>query len=108
MNKSTQDDKYKFSLSQMLSTAGTGKTSATGTIGVFLCLISMLIIICSFFFYFLNLEEAEHILDFIDKAIIILGIGAALLGTRKVTGALCTVKGSNAVGHAEDIMKQQN
>lgn len=99
----TADNKFKFSFAEMISTAGTGKTSATGTIGVFLCLLSMIIVLFTFIFYFLHTEEASNIMMFIDKAIIMLGIGAALLGARKVTGAVSSIKGAHAVQHAEDI-----
>ena len=102
----TANNKYKFSFSEMISAYGTGKTSATGTIGVLLCFLSMIMVLFTFIFYFLNLEEAHNILLFIDKAIIILGIGAALLGARKVTGAVSSIKGSNAVQHAEELAKE--
>ena len=45
---------------------------------------------------------------FIDKAIIILGIGAALLGARKVTGAVSSIRGSQAVQNAEELVKDKN
>ena len=104
----TVDNKYKFSFSEMISASGTGKTSATGTIGVLLCLLSMIMILFAFIFYFLNLEEAHNIMMFIDKSIIILGIGAALLGARKGTGAVSSIKGSNAVQHAEELVEIKN
>ena len=104
----TVDNKYKLSFSEMISASGTGKTSATGTIGVLLCLLSMIMILFTFIFYFLNLEEAHNIMMFIDKSIIILGIGAALLGARKVTGAVSSIKGSNAVQHAEELVEIKN
>ena len=94
----TTDNKYKFSFAEMISASGTGKTSATGTIGVLLCLLSMIMILFTFIF---------NIMMFIDKSIIILGIGAALLGARKVTGAVSSIKGSNAVQHAEELVKEK-
>ena len=45
---------------------------------------------------------------FIDKSIIILGIGAALLGARKVTGAVSSIKGSQAIQYAEELVKDKN
>ena len=104
----TADNKFKFSFAEMISTAGTGRTSATGTIGVFLCLLAMIMILFTFIFYFINLDEASNIMMFIDKAIIILGIGAALLGARKVTGAVSSIKGSQAVQHAEDLTNKKS
>ena len=103
----TSDNKYKFSFSEMISASGTGKTSATGTIGVLLCLMSMMMILFTFIFYFINLEEVNNIMMFIDKAIISIGIGAALLGARKVTGAVSSIKGSQAVQHAEELVKEK-
>ena len=104
----TTDNKYKFSFAEMISAYGTGKTSATGTIGVLLCLLSMIMILFTFVFYFLNLEEAHNIMMFIDKSIIIFGIGAALLGARKVTGAVSSIKGSQAIQYAEELVKDKN
>ena len=104
----TSDNKYKFSFSEMISASGTGKTSATGTIAVLLCILSMMMILFTFIFYFMNLEEAQNIMMFIDKAIIILGIGAALLGARKVTGAVSSIRGSQAVQNAEELVKDKN
>lgn len=90
----TPENKYKFSFGEMISSGVSGKTSATGTIGVILCFLSMLIIFGTVIFYFINVSEASNILDMMDRCIIMLGIGAALLGCRKVTGALVSQKGA--------------
>ena len=90
----TSENKYKFSFGEMISSGASGKTSATGTIGVILCILSMLIIFGIVIFYFINVSEASNVLDMMDRCIVMLGIGAALLGCRKVTGALVSQKGN--------------
>lgn len=86
----TPENKYKFSFGEMISSGVSGKTSATGTIGVILCLLAMFIVTCGVTFYFLNTSEANNVMEIIDKCIIMLGIGAALLGCRKVSGAVAS------------------
>ena len=104
----TSDNKYAFSFLEMISTRGDGKTSATGTIGVMLCLLSMLMIAIIFFFYFFNVGEANNVLEFLDKCIIILGIGATLLGCRKVSGAICQASSNKAASIVKELEQNLN
>lgn len=99
-----KDGKIRFSAMEMISSGKTGQTSATGTIGVILCLVAMTLILAFSILYFFQLGEADHILDFLDKCIMMLGIGAALLGTRKISGALAGRRTSNIIKLVEDTM----
>lgn len=80
--------KYKFSFMEMITSGRDGSTSATGFVGVILSLVCILMAVAIFVFYFLNTSEAENILSLLDKVIIMLGIGSALLGTRKISGVI--------------------
>lgn len=107
----TPENKYKFSFGEMISGGISGKTSATGTIGVILSLLAMFITACVVTFYFFNTSEADNIMEIIDKCIIMLGIGAALLGCRKVSGAIASkgqvIKVVNDVEKINDDNLQQ-
>lgn len=80
--------KYKFSFMEMITSGRDGSTSATGFVGVILSLVCIVMAVAIFVFYFANTDEAEHILSLLDKVIIMLGIGSALLGTRKISGVI--------------------
>lgn len=86
--------KYKFSFMEMITSGRDGSTSATGFAGMVLTLTSMLMALCTMLFYFFKTGEADHALDFLDKSIMIMGIGAGLLGTRKISGVIGSKKGS--------------
>lgn len=106
----TTGGKVKFSLLDMITSSGSGQTSATGTIGVILCLLSIIMIATLFIYYFINIDDVKNIMDFFDKAMIILGIGSALLGTRKISGAFGSKKinGSNIIDTVENTLDSQN
>jgi hypothetical protein len=97
----TADGKYKFNFLEMICSGKTGETSATGFCGIVLCLISILFIFAIIIFYFFNVAEAEHLLEMFDKIIVVLGIGAALLGTRKISGAIASTRGANIIDLVE-------
>ena len=101
------DGKYKFNFLEMVCSGRTGETSATGACGVFLCLLSIITIIAIFIFYFFNISEAEHVLELFDRVIVVLGIGAALLGTRKISGAIASTKGANVINLVEQTIEER-
>lgn len=103
----TTKGKYKFNFLEMISSGRTGETSATGACGVFLCFLSIIAIIAIFVFYFFNISEASHLLELFDKVIVVLGIGAALLGTRKISGAITSMKGSNIIDLVEQTIAER-
>ena len=82
------EGRYKFSFMEMISSSKSGSTSATGFIGVILCLMCIILVFAIFVFYFINTKESENILSLLDKIIVMLGIGSALLGTRKISGII--------------------
>lgn len=83
-----KDGKLKFSALEMMSSGNTGQTSATGVIGVFLCSVPMIGMLALLVFYFVNPSEAANILELMDRGIALVGIGAAVLGTRKISGMI--------------------
>lgn len=96
--------KVRFSAMDMISSGKTGQTSATGTAGIVLVFMSVLIMIALVVMYFIKQDEAGHILSFFDKITVVLGIGAALLGTRKISGVIASRSASNIVDLVEDTV----
>ena len=97
--------RYKFSFMEMITSGRNGSTSATGFIGVVLSLVCILMAVAIFIFYFVNTKEAEHILSLLDKVIIMLGIGSALLGTRKISGVIGSKNNTEGIQQAvEDAL----
>jgi hypothetical protein len=72
----------KFSFAQMTSNES-GKTSASGTMGVIICTIGTL----CFLIGCLDKVFVSKDIDIITQSIIFVGIGASLLGLRKFTTA---------------------
>lgn len=99
-----KDGKVRFSTMDMISSGKTGQTSATGTAGVALCFLSIIVIIALVIMYFVRPDEAGNVLAFFDKITVVLGIGAALLGTRKISGALAGRTTANVVDLVEQTM----
>lgn len=99
-----KDGKVRFSAMDMISSGKTGQTSATGTAGVALCFLSALVIIALVIMYFVRPDEASNVLSFMDKITVVLGIGAALLGTRKISGAIAGRTTANIVDLVENTV----
>lgn len=100
--------KYKFSFMEMITSGKDGSTSATGFIGVILSLVCILMTVAIFMFYFMHTGEAENILALADKVIIMLGIGSALLGTRKISGVIGSKNSTKAMQQAiEDALDKR-
>lgn len=95
MCKNRETGKITLSFKEMVTSGLTGETSATGFCGVILTFTAILVFLGLFVFYLVNQDEAGNILEFVDKVIVILGIGSALLGTRKISGAIANRR-SNA------------
>lgn len=104
----TTDGRYKFNFLEMICSGRTGETSATGFCGMVLCLISIIAIFAIMIFYFFNISEATHLLEMFDKIIVVLGIGAALLGTRKISGAIASTRGANIVELVEKTIEEHD
>jgi len=83
--KSFHYDQERFSWSEMFANAETGKTSATGFTGVICIGVGLLGFIASFVFMFLNKRLGEASGEAIYQSIILITIGAALLGVRKLS-----------------------
>ena len=101
-----KDGNVRFSTMDMITSGKTGQTSATGTAGVALCFLSILVILALVIEYFVKPEEAGNVLAFFDKITVVLGIGAALLGTRKISGAIASKNTANVVDIVEDTIQE--
>lgn len=99
--------KYKFSFMEMITSGRDGSTSATGFVGVILSLVCILMAVAIFIFYFINVKEADNILALLDKVIIMLGIGSALLGTRKISGVIGSKSNTENIQQAVEAVLDQ-
>lgn len=63
-------------------------TSASGLMGSITLLVGLVIFIILAVFYMIKTSEAVNILALIDKDVVIISIGSALLGIRKFSGVL--------------------
>lgn len=97
--------KRKFKWIELVTSGFNGETSATGFCGVLACLVSMLFLIVLIIFYLFNLPEATTIMALIDKLMLLFGIGASLLGLRKVSGVFGG-KGKEIVKCIEDLQEE--
>ena len=95
----------KFKWIELVTSGFNGETSATGFCGVLACLVSMLFLIVLIIFYLFNLPEATTIMALIDKLMLLFGIGASLLGLRKVSGVFGG-KGKEIVKCIEDLQEE--
>ena len=103
----TEDGKIKISVKDMVTSGSTGQTSATGAVGVLYELVTLLIVLALVIFYFINQDQAANIMSMIDKMTIIMGIGAALLGTRKISGAIANANEGKVVKAVEDTLENR-
>jgi len=103
----TEDGKIKLSLKDMVTSGSTGQTSATGVVGVLYELITLVILVALVIFYFVKQDEASNIMAMIDKITIVMGIGAALLGTRKISGAIAHNNEVDVVKAVENAMNER-
>ena len=78
--------------------------SATGTMGSITMLVGLLIFVILCIFYIINISEAGNIILLIDKAIIIITLGASLLGVRKVSSVIGSKKVDNV--NVEEIIEE--
>ena len=104
--------KYKFSFMEMITSGRNGSTSATGFIGVVLSLVCIEIcrLAVSLGITRFKITGGEPlvrkgILSLLDKVIIMLGIGSALLGTRKISGVIGSKNNAEGIQRAvEDAL----
>lgn len=81
--------KNGFSFSELVTNTTSGKTSASGFVGVILCIAGIICFVFEVGGHFFGVQEVSTILD---KITIVIGLGAALLGVRKVSSS----KGDNS------------
>ena len=96
----------KFSFKDMITSGSSGQASATGTIGVFTCILSLAMILAAAIYYFVAPDQAENVIMLVDRATVILGIGATLLGCRKISGAVASTRAAGIIKGIEDAVSQ--
>ncbi len=88
----------KFSFAQMTSNES-GKTSASGTMGALICAVGTL----CFLIGCLDKVFINKDIDIITQSIIFVGIGASLLGLRKVATTKDSVNVSNEENNTQSL-----
>lgn len=96
-------DISKFSWAELFSNDN-GKTSGTAFCGI---IISMVGTLC-FFLGCIDKMWFSHSIDIITQSIVLVGIGAALLGVRKVVGSKTTTDTSTTDAPSEESVQQIN
>lgn len=96
--------KRKFSWTEMVTSGFNGESSASGFCGVIACVVSMILLLVLIVFYMFNLPEAGTIMALIDKLILLFGVGASLLGLRKVSGMFGS-KGREPIQNLENLQE---
>lgn len=114
------DGTQKFSFMEMINSASSGKTSNSGFVGFFTCLIMLIVFVTIVIYYMcipkdVSISEIdllklkiEMIKDIIEYSTIFFGMGSALLGVRKIAGAVSSSKGKNAVKIVTDNTEKTN
>lgn len=85
-----------------LFSKGKDEISSSGLVGLLLSMLSMILVAALVILFFVNSGLSESILSLIDKMIYIMGIGAALLGVRKIGGI---IKANNSSSVADRVEK---
>lgn len=88
----------RFSFAQMTSNES-GKTSASGTMGVLICAVGTL----CFLIGCLDKVFVSKDIDIITQSIIFVGIGASLLGLRKVTATKDTINITSEENNSQSL-----
>lgn len=114
------DGTQKFSFMEMINSTSSGKTSNSGVVGFFTCLIMLIVFVTIVIYYMcipkdVSISEIdllklkiEMIKDIIEYSTIFFGMGSALLGVRKIAGAVSGSKGKNAVKIVTDNTEKTN
>lgn len=94
------DGTQKFSFMEMINSASSGKTSNSGVVGLFTCIVMLIMFVTLIIYYMcipkdITIEEldifrvkTEMIKDIIEYCTIFFGMGTALLGVRKIAGVM--------------------
>lgn len=102
------DGTQKISIAEMVNSASNGKTSNSGVVGLVTCLVMLLVFVALTIYYFCmnkNISIAEIdilklkvdvIKEIMEYCTIFFGMGTALLGVRKIAGAVGSKRAGNA------------
>lgn len=114
------DGTQKISIAEMVNSASNGKTSNSGVVGLVTCLIMLLVFVAIVIYYFFMPKNVsisdidllrikiDMLKDIIEYCTIFFGMGTALLGVRKIAGAVGSVKGKKATEIVEQVLPENN
>lgn len=78
------------------------KMSATGFVGMMCAGVSLVVFLCFSAYFILHPDNAVNIFEMMDKSLTILTIAAALLGVRKISGAMSSTFGKKVIAVGGD------
>lgn len=108
------DGTQKISIAEMVNSASSGKTSNSGVVGLVTCLVMLLVFVALTIYYFCmnkNISIAEIdilklkvdvIKEIMEYCTIFFGMGTALLGVRKIAGAVGSKRAGNATNDTSE------
>ena len=111
------DGTQKISIAEMVNSAANGKTSNSGVVGLLTCVIMLLVFLVLTIYYIsmpkdvalaeidLLRLKTETIKDIMEFSTIFFAMGTALLGVRKIAGAVGN-KGKKAVEIVENAITE--
>lgn len=77
--------KARFSMLDLVSNTEGESISATGLCGTLIIMVSLFVFIACTVFYFCNTSEADNVFKLINSTVTIMGIGAGVLGVRRIS-----------------------
>lgn len=113
------DGTQKFSFMEMINSASSGKTSNSGVVGLFTCIVMLIMFVTLIIYYMcipkdIAIEEldifrvkTEMIKDIIEYCTIFFGMGTALLGVRKIAGVMGS-RGRKGVAVMNDNLNNED
>ena len=73
------------------------KMSATGFVGMTCAGVALVVFLCFAAYFIIHPDNAVNIFEMMDKSLTILTIAAALLGVRKISGAMSSTFGRKII-----------
>lgn len=111
------DGTQKISIAEMVNSAATGKTSNSGMVGLITCLAMIAVFVTLTIYYFcmpkdlpisdidLLRVKIDMLKDIMEYSTIFFGMGTALLGVRKIAGAMSSKKAGKVIEDTNETIQ---
>ncbi len=93
--KNNDGGSERAEMSSMITNGG--KMSATGFVGMMCAGVALVVFLCFSAYFIIHPDNAVNIFEMMDKSLTILTIAAALLGVRKISGAMSSTFGKKVI-----------